>query len=72
MEWSDGNLTLDEAMLEARNLDFPEVRSDDDGYWFEGEEDNTIVAVQALIGNGITLDQFSKFARAYENLWSGE
>lgn len=63
--WAAGEITLDEAMSAARTLTYPVYRDADDGHWFDGEQDNTIQAVQALVGTGLTFEQFAKFSKAF-------
>lgn len=64
-DWAAGEITLDEAMNLARTLTYPVYREADDGHWFDGEEDNTIQAVQALVGTDLTFAQYAKFANAF-------
>ena len=60
-----GEISLDDAMTAARRLTYPVYREADGGHWFDGVEDNTIQAVQALLGTGLTFEQFAKLAEAF-------
>lgn len=42
-------------------------RQEGDEVWYEGNQDNTITSVQALIGEEITLEQFNAFADILTN-----
>lgn len=42
-------------------------RQEGDDTWYEGNQDNTITSVQALIGDEITLEQFNAFADILTN-----
>lgn len=66
--WAAGEISLDEAMSTARSLTYPARREADDGHWFDGEQDNTIQAVQALVGTGLTFEQFAKFSEAFAEI----
>ena len=66
--WAAGEISLDDAMCAARGLTYPVRREADDGHWFDGEQDNTIQAVQALVGTGLTFEQFAKFSEAFAEI----
>mgnify|MGYP003599709469 CR=1 FL=1 len=66
--WAAGEISLDEAMCAARRLTYPVRREADDGHWFDGEQDNTIQAVQALVGTGLTFEQFAKFSEEFAEI----
>lgn len=66
--WAAGEISLDEAINAARSLTYPVRREADDGHWFDGEQDNTIQAVQALVGTGLTFEQCAKFSEAFAEI----
>lgn len=66
--WAAGGLTLEEAMRAALQLNYPVRRSDAEGHWFEGEQNNTLTAVQALVGSELTFEQFQEFSNAFAEL----
>ncbi len=67
--WAAGEISLDDAMCAARRLTYPVYREADDGHWFDGEQDNTIQAVQALlVGTDLTFEQFAKFSAAFAEI----
>lgn len=67
-QWAGNSISLDEVLNAARSLTYPIRRQADDGHWFDGEQDNTIGAVQALVGNGLTFEQFAKFSEAFAEI----
>lgn len=63
-QWVAGDLTLSQVVASASTLEYP-VRVESNGeYWYVGEQDNTFEAVQALIGSGITMEDYSEFVSA--------
>ena len=66
--WGAGEITLEQAIREAGQLNYPVRREDAEGHWFEGNQDNTISAVQALVGTELTFEQFAEFSEAFSTL----
>ena len=64
-QWAAGEITLDEAIERADTLDFPVRKEADDGHWYDGNIDNTLVAVQAKVGEYFTFDQFIEFSERF-------
>lgn len=70
VEWVSGTISLSEAITRTQFLDFPTPQNADDGNWFEGEQDNTLESVQALIGTDLTQEQYYEFSNAFAEYWS--
>ena len=66
--WAAGEISLDEAIDAARSLTYPVRREADDGHWFDGEQDNTLEAVHALVGTDLTFEQFAKFSETFAEI----
>lgn len=62
LQYGRNEITLDKVKEILPTLDFPVHYSDVDGGYFEGNEDNTVIAVESLVGDGLTLDQFREFS----------
>lgn len=70
-DWIAGRITDGEARDRAGLLPRGTWHRDDlpgygDGAWYDGDEDNTMRAVEALAGeNGITSEQVTRFQRLF-------
>lgn len=57
-EWKSGQISLDEMIAHARVLEWAVRETDEDGSWFEGNPDNSIAAVQSMVDDEITIEDF--------------
>ena len=59
LEWKRGELTDSELREALKLVDWAIYHSDEDGGWFEGERENSTLAIQSLIGEDITLEDYT-------------
>lgn len=59
--YANGKYSTDEVKIAALLTGSVELVRDGEESWYEGDQDNTMVAVQALVGDEMTQEQFQKF-----------
>lgn len=62
--WAKGEISLPEVVASSKALVYPVKHVDDDGVWWDGEQDNTFDAVYGLVGTELTFDQYCSFLMA--------
>ena len=64
-QWAAGEIELEEVLKIAKTLDYPEYREDFEGFYLEGEMENSLTAVSALVPEFLTNEQYETFGRAW-------
>lgn len=70
--WGAGLITLDEAMSQARTIEFPVYHKSESVWegegWYDGDIDNTSAGVAALRLSVLTPEQYFEFMSAFNAL----
>ena len=59
LEWKRGELTESELREALKLVDWAIYHGDEDGGWFEGKRENSVLAIQSLVGEDITMEDYS-------------
>jgi hypothetical protein len=65
IRWAQHEISDRDVQEQARSLEPATLVRDGEDSWYEGNLDNTMVAVQALIGESITQDDFNRFVAIF-------
>lgn len=60
-QYAGGEVTLGEAKARLNEIAWPEKRTENGETWYDGEQDNTVIAVQATLTDRKSRRKFEEF-----------